>query len=465
VIARLREPVLGLRENWQQFTLLVLVVGFVGSLVGLERTVVPLIGEREFGLTSKTAIVSFIITFGVVKALCNFFAGRISERWGRKRLLVLGWIIGLPVPFIIIYADRWFWFDVANVLLGINQALTWSMTVIMKIDLVGPRRRGLALGLNEFAGYLAVGIMAWLTGEIAARYSLRPQPFYLGIGIAVAGLLVSLFFVRETIDYARYEAHLQAASDNPRMGNPGPATTEKRSLKDIFLLTTWKERALSSCSQAGLVNNLNDGMSWGIYPLFFSSYGLGVAAIGVIKAVYPAVWGLLQPVTGPLSDRVGRKWLIAGGMAVQALGIWLIVLIPEYGWWIAGAVLQGIGTAMVYPVLLAAISDVAHPKWRATSLGVYRLWRDLGYAVGALLAGLIADLVGMGAAIHTIAAITLLSGLVVALRMYETLPGKRVISETREPAEVSSGKQEQYAEPLLADPPGGAPCMGCSQGK
>jgi MFS family permease len=423
--------VLGLRENWQQFTLLVLTVGFVGSLVGLERTVVPLIGEREFGLTSKTAIVSFIITFGVVKAVCNLFASHISERWGRKRLLVLGWIIGLPVPFIIIYANRWFWFDVANVLLGINQALTWSMTVIMKIDLVGPKRRGLALGLNEFAGYLAVGTMAWLTGEIAARYSLRPEPFYLGIGVAVAGLFVSMLFVRETIDYAHYEAHLQAPSDHPQVGNPG-TTTQKRSLKDIFLLTTWKEKALSSCSQAGLVNNLNDGMSWGIYPLFFSSYGLGVAAIGVIKAVYPVIWGLLQPLTGPLSDRIGRKWLIAGGMAVQAAGIWLTVLLPGYIWWIVAAVLQGIGTAMVYPVLLAAISDVAHPTWRATSLGVYRFWRDLGYAVGALMAGLIADLVGMKAAIHAVAALTLLSGFIVGFRMYETLPPKRRMIESNE---------------------------------
>jgi MFS family permease len=418
-------PVLGLRENWRQFALLVLTVGFVGSLVGLERTVVPLIGEKEFGLTSKTAIVSFIISFGVVKALCNFFAGRIAENWGRKKLLVLGWVIGLPVPFIIIYADQWFWFNVANVLLGINQALTWSMTVIMKVDLVGPKNRGLGLGLNEFAGYLAVGIMAWLTGEIAARYGLRPVPFYPGVAVAVAGLLVSSLFVRETIDYARYEASLQAGMESLQTGSPGSVATGKRSLKEVFLLTTWREKALSSCSQAGLVNNLNDGMSWGIYPLFFSSYGLGVAAIGTIKAIYPAVWGLLQPLTGPLSDRIGRKWLIAGGMAVQAAGIWVTVLLPEYSWWIVAAVLQGVGTAMVYPVLLASVSDVAHPNWRATSLGVYRLWRDLGYAVGALLAGVIADMLGMGAAIHTVAAITLFSGLIVAFRMYETLPTRR----------------------------------------
>lgn len=414
---------LGLWENMGQFSLLVLITAFVGSMVGLERTVVPLIGEQEFGLASKTAIVSFIISFGVVKALCNFFAARISEHWGRKRVLVLGWIIGLPVPFIIIYANAWFWFDVANILLGINQALTWSMCVIMKVDLVGPKRRGLALGLNEFAGYLSVGTMAWLTGEIAAAYSLRPEPFYLGIGIAAAGLILSVFFVRERIHHARFEAAQHppqvAAPTSASPGNPG--TTEP-SVKEIFTLTSWRERALSSCSQAGLVNNLNDGMSWGIYPLFFSSHGLGVAAIGVIKAVYPAVWGLLQPITGPLSDRFGRKWLIAWGMGVQAIGIWLTVLVPTYAWWIVAAVLQGLGTAMVYPVLLAAISDVAHPGWRATSLGVYRFWRDLGYAIGALLAGLIADLLGMASAIHVVAALTLFSGLFVALRMYETLP-------------------------------------------
>jgi len=429
-----REIRLGLWENIGQFSFLVLINAFVGAMVGLERTVVPLIGEREFGLTSKTAIVSFIVSFGVVKALCNLFAARISETWGRKRVLVLGWLIGLPVPFIIIWADRWFWFDVANVLLGANQALAWSMTVIMKVDLVGPKRRGFALGLNEFAGYLSVGVMAWLTGYIGATYALRPHPFYLGIGIAVAGLISSVLFVRDTLGHAHYEARQYAAQvtarmaarSTPRMGDAAADPPEPTpSLREIFRLTTWKEKALSACSQAGLVNNLNDGMSWGIYPLFFASYGLGVAPIGVIKAVYPATWGILQLVTGPLSDRWGRKWLIAGGMAVQAVGIWLTVLVPEYGWWIVGAALQGLGTAMVYPVLLAAIGDVVHPKWRATSMGVYRLWRDLGYAIGALLSGIIADLLGMDVAIHVIAALTLLSGLIVAIRMYETLPTKR----------------------------------------
>ncbi|MBI3002197.1 MAG: MFS transporter [candidate division NC10 bacterium] len=420
-----REIRLGLRENLGQFSLLVLVNAFVGAMVGLERTVVPLIGEREFGLASKTAIISFIVSFGVTKALCNLFAARISERWGRKRVLVLGWLIGLPVPFILIWADRWIWFDLANILLGANQALAWSMTVIMKVDLVGPARRGLALGLNEFAGYLSVGVVAWLTGYLAATHGLRPYPFYLGIGIAVAGLACSVLFVRDTLAHATYEARHFAPTAAAAAPAGRAAASAGPSLGEIFRLTTWKERALSACSQAGLVNNLNDGMSWGIYPLFFASYGLGVAPIGLIKAIYPATWGLCQLVTGPLSDRWGRKGLIAWGMAVQAAGIWLTVLLPRYESWIVGATLQGLGTAMVYPVLLAAIGDVAHPTWRATSMGVYRLWRDLGYAVGALLAGVIADLVGMGAAIHVIAALTLLSGLLVAVRMYETLPARR----------------------------------------
>jgi len=414
---------LGLWENLGQFSLLVLINVFVGMMVGLERTVVPLIGEKEFGLASKTAIVSFIVSFGVVKAFCNLFAARISETWGRKKVLVLGWLIGLPVPFIIIWADRWIWFDVANVLLGVNQALCWSMTVIMKVDLVGPKRRGLALGLNEFAGYLAVGFTAWITGYIASVYSLRPQPFYLGIGVGLAGLIFSLFFAQETRGHALLEARLHP-SQSPSLATAANPSRGKPSTREIFALASWKHQALLACSQAGLVNNLNDGMSWGIYPLFFASYGLGVAPIGVIKAVYPATWGILQLVTGPLSDRWGRKWLIAGGMAVQAVGIWLTVLVPDYAWWIVGAALHGLGTAMVYPTLLAAISDVAHPEWRATAMGAYRFWRDLGYAIGALLSGIIADLLGMPIAIHVIAALTFLSGLVVAVRMYGTHPAK-----------------------------------------
>ncbi len=426
---------LGLRENIGQFSLLVLINVFVGMMVGLERTVVPLIGEKEFGLVSKTAIVSFIVSFGVTKAICNLFAARLSETTGRKKVLVLGWLVCLPVPFIIIFANRWFWFDVANVLLGVNQALCWSMTVIMKVDLVGPRRRGLALGLNEFAGYVAVGFTAWITGYIASVYGLRPQPFYLGIGVAFAGLLLSWFFAKETRQHATLEAKLHHQS-SPVAAASGrdPTSSRHGSLREIFALASWKDRNLFSCSQAGLVNNLNDGMSWGIYPLFFSSLGLGVAAIGTIKAVYPAAWGALQVLTGPLSDRWGRKWLIASGMFVQAGGIWLTVMIPHYSAWIVAALLQGIGTAMVYPTLLAAISDVAHPEWRATTMGVYRFWRDLGYAIGALVSGIIADLLGMRAAIQVVAVLTLLSGLHVAFSMRETLVGQKM----REPASVPS---------------------------
>jgi len=412
---------LGLRENLGQFSLLVVINAFVGMMVGLERTVVPLIGEREFGLVSKTAIVSFIVSFGVTKAIFNLFAARVSDRVGRKKVLVLGWILGLPVPFIIIFANRWLWFDVANVLLGMNQALCWSMTVIMKVDLVGPKRRGLALGINEFAGYLAVGFTAWFTGYIAGEYALRPQPFYLGIGVAIAGLLLSTFGVTESIHHARLEAILHdSASSAPGVVSQSKGNS-KSSLGEIFALASWKDRNLFSCSQAGLVNNLNDGMSWGIYPLFFASYGLGVAAIGTIKAVYPATWGVFQLFTGHMSDRWGRKRLIATGMIVQAGGIWLTVQIPVYTAWIIGALLQGIGTAMVYPTLLAAIGDVTHPEIRATTMGVYRFWRDLGYAVGALISGVIADLLGMRAAVEVVAVLTLISGLHVAFRMRETL--------------------------------------------
>ena len=316
---------LGLRENLSQFSLLVVINVFVGMMVGLERTVVPLIGEREFGLTSKTAIVSFIVSFGVTKAICNLFAARISEGVGRKKVLVLGWLIELPVPFLIIFANRWFWFDVANVLLGMNQALCWSMTVIMKVDLVGPKRRGLALGINEFAGYLAVGFTAWVTGYLAAEYALRPQPFYLGIAVAIAGLLLSAFGARETIDHARLESKLHDSRAVAAEEMSQARNTSAFSLREIFALASWKDRNLFSCSQAGLVNNLNDGMSWGIYPLFFASFGLGVAAIGTIKAIYPAAWGILQVFTGHLSDLWGRKRLIAAGMVVQAGGIWLTV--------------------------------------------------------------------------------------------------------------------------------------------
>src|SRR5262245_22241203 len=374
-------------------------------MVGLERTVLPLLSEQEFGLGSKTAITSFIVSFGVTKAVLNLVSARLSDRIGRKPILVVGWLFAVPVPFLIIYAPAWWWIDLANVLLGANQALAWSMTVIMKIDLVGPRRRGLALGLNEFAGYFAVGTVAWVTGYVPGHYAFRPQRFYLAIVIAAVGLLMSIFLIRETRGYLALETVPGAVADRPP------------SLGRIFYVTSVGNLSLFAACQAGLVNNLNDGMSWGLYPLFFSAHGLDVERIGVIKAAYPMVWGLLQIATGMLSDRVGRKGLIAWGMVVQAGGIWLTVLVPDYGAWLLGAVLQGLGTAMVYPTLLAAIADHAHPTWRASSLGVYRFWRDLGYAIGALLSGLVADFVGLGAAIHLVAALTLVSGLVVAWAM------------------------------------------------
>ena len=395
---------LGLRENLPQFSLLVLINAFVGAMVGLERTVLPLLGEQDFGLTSKTAITSFIVSFGVTKAVINLVAARLSDRIGRRPILMTGWLFALPVPFLIIYAPAWWWIDLANVLLGANQAMAWSMTIIMKVDLVGPKRRGLALGLNEFAGYVAVGVMSWVTGYIASQYALRPQPFYLGIAISFLGLFLSVMFVRETRGHTVVEA--AAAPRQPAEQPP--------SLGRIFYITSVGNVGLFAACQAGLVNNLNDGMSWGIYPLFFAAHGLDVARIGVVKAVYPGVWGVLQIITGPLSDRFGRRGLIASGMIVQAGGIWLTVLLPHYGAWLVAAALQGVGTAMVYPTLLAAITDHAHPSWRASSLGVYRFWRDLGYAVGALLAGVMADLLGYAAAIHLVAALTLISGVVVA---------------------------------------------------
>jgi MFS family permease len=408
---------LGLRANLPQFALLVVINAFVGAMVGLERTVLPLLGEQEFGLTSKTAITSFIVSFGVTKAVLNLVAAHVSERVGRKPLLVVGWLFAVPVPFLIIHATAWWWIDVANVLLGVNQALAWSMTVIMKVDLVGPRRRGLALGLNEFAGYVAVGVTSWATAVVAAQYALRPQPFYLGIAIAGCGLGLSLVFARETLGHVRLEAG----------GLPGAAA--RPTLGHVFFLTSIGQASLFAACQAGLVNNLNDGMSWGLYPLFFASFGLGVESIGVIKAVYPTVWGLLQAVTGPMSDRFGRTPLVAGGMVVQAGGIWLTVLGASSPAWLAGAALQGVGTAMVYPTLLAAITDHAHPTWRATSLGVYRFWRDLGYAVGALLSGVVADLLGFAAAIHLVAVLTLASGIVAA-----SLMGPPAAPSTRAPA-------------------------------
>ena len=391
---------LGLRANWQQFSLLVLINAFVGGMVGLERTVVPLIGSEEFKIASTTLVVSFIVSFGVIKALANLVSGHLADVWGRKRVLVVGWLFGLPVPFMVMWAPSWEWVVAANALLGINQGFAWSMTVIMKVDLVGPKSRGLAVGLNEFAGYLAVGVTAFLTGYIAAHYGLRPAPFYLGIGYAILGLALSVLLVRDTRDHVRLEARGNQQQIAPT------------NFWEIFSLTSFRDRNLFAACQAGLVNNLNDGMSWGIFPLFFVSFGLGVERIGILKAVYPATWGILQIATGPLSDRWGRKGLIVTGMWVQSAGLFLTAFTRSFEWWLVGSLLLGLGTAMVYPTLIAAVSDASHPTWRARSLSVYRFWRDLGYAIGALSAGLIADSFGLAAAINAIAALTFMSGTV-----------------------------------------------------
>ena len=396
---------LGLRENWRQFSLLVLVNAFVGGMVGLERTVVPLIGSEEFRIASTTIVVSFIASFGVVKACANLVSGHLADLYGRRHLLIVGWLFGLPVPFMIAWGPSWGWVIAANALLGINQGLAWSMTVVMKVDLVGAKSRGLAVGLNEFAGYLAVGATAFATGYIAERHGLRPAPFFIGIAYAVLGLLISVLLIRDT----RAHVALEVAQHG--------RTAEAMGFWQVFRRTSFGDRNLFAASQAGLVNNLNDGMSWGILPLFFTGYGLSIERIGVLKAVYPTVWGVLQTVTGPLSDRWGRKGLIAAGMWVQAVGLLLTAFAQEFGWWLLASALLGLGTAMVYPTLIAAVSDASHPSWRARSLSVYRFWRDLGYAIGALCAGIIADAFGMQWAIVAIGGVTFASGAVVALVM------------------------------------------------
>ena len=403
---------LGVKENLAQFSLLVGVNALVGGMIGQERTVLPLLAKNEFGLTAFTASLTFIVAFGAVKAITNFFAGTLSDRHGRKPVLIAGWLIGLPIPLLIIWAPTWGWIVFANVLLGINQGLTWSTTVIMKIDLAGPKQRGFAMGLNEAAGYGAVAVTALATGYIAQHAGLRPEPFFLGIAFVGLGLGISFFFVKETRAHAHQEASNRAATNEKHK--------QSLSTKEIFILTSFRDKALSSCSQAGLVNNLNDGLAWGLFPIFFLAADLSISRIGILAAIYPAVWGLGQLYTGALSDRIGRKPLIVGGMIVQALAIAWIGATSSFTTWAVGAVLLGAGTAMVYPTLLAAIGDVANPTWRARAVGVYRLWRDSGFAVGALLAGILADLVSITAAIYAVAALTGLSGIVVAIRMNET---------------------------------------------
>jgi MFS family permease len=397
---------LGLRENLGQFSLLVGVNALVGGMIGQERTVVPLLAERTFGLAAFTATATFVVAFGATKALTNLATGALADRVGRKPILVAGWLFAVPVPLLLIWAPSWGWVIAANVLLGVNQGMTWSTTVIMKIDLVGPARRGFALGLNEAAGYGAVALTALVTGEIAARHGLRPEPFYLGIAFAGLGLGLSTLFVRETRGFARHEAATTTTVGDgaDRFGA-------------VFARATWRDPSLSAVSQAGLVNNAVDGLAWVILPLLFASEGLSIATIGVLAAIYPGVWCVGQLFTGAWSDRVGRKPLIVAGMLLQGGALALMAATNGFGPWATGAVLIGAGTALVYPTLIAAVGDVAHPAWRATAVGVYRLWRDAGYVVGALLGGMVADAFDLRAAVWVVAALSVLSGLVVAARM------------------------------------------------
>ncbi|QBP41251.1 MFS transporter [Paenisporosarcina antarctica] len=398
---------LGIKNNIVLFSLLIIINLFVGFMVGLERAILPIIGEEHFGLTSVSAALSFIISFGFSKAIVNYFAGQIADKIGRKRVLLIGWGIGLFVPILVIIAHAWWVIVFANVLLGINQGLTWSMTLNMKIDLAKSNQRGFAVGLNEFAGYVGVALMAVISGYIASTYSLRPEPFYMGIVIVLIGFLLSLF-VKDTNKHLQIEAQKKKNSD-------------VISSREVFKRTTWTDKNLSSISFAGLSTNLKDGMSWGLFPFFFISAGLTFNQIGVIVAIYPAAWGFFQLFTGALSDRIGRKWLIASGMWVQAFSLWWILFVDIYALWIVGALMLGIGTAMVYPTFAAAISDVAHPEWRASSMGVFRFWRDSGYAFGALLAGVLADMLNISWAIGLVAILPLLAGIMIATRMKETL--------------------------------------------
>lgn len=414
---------LGLRNNLFQFCLLVVINAFVGGMVGQEQAVLPLLAEREFHLTGYTFLLTYVLAFGITKAATNYFAGTWSDRLGRKPVLTIGWLIAIPVPLLLMWAPSWSWVIAANVLLGLSQGLTWSTTVVMKIDLVGPRQRGLAMGLNEAAGYCAVALTAVVAGYLAAHHGLRPAPFLLGLSYAVIGLGLSAMLVHETRGHAHLEADLHHE-------HHGEVTN-----REIFLRTSFTEPALSSASQAGLVNNLNFGLSWGLFPILFATTGMSVERISVLVALYPAVWGLGQIATGALSDRWGRKHLITAGMLTQAVGMAMVAGADTFGWWITAAALLGGGTAMVYPTLLATVGDVAHPLWRARAVGIYRLWRDSGYAAGAVVGGVAADLWGLRAAILVAAALSTTSAVLVAARMYETHPvdGPRPVSSTRWP--------------------------------
>jgi MFS family permease len=403
---------LGLRENLPQFVLLVAVNALVGGMVGMERTVLPLLAETEFGIAGYSAMLMFIVAFGLTKAFVNYFAGTLADRFGRRRILLAGWIAATPVPLMLIWAPTWNWVIAANVLLGVNQGLAWSTTVIMKIDLVGPHRRGTAMGFNEAAGYGAIAVAAWATGAIADAVGLRPAPFLLGLAFAALGLGLSTFFVRDTAGHVEHEAAYHIVDER---GHAGDLTGMQ-----IFALATWRDRNLSVTSQAGLVNNLNEGVAWGLFPPFFAAAGLDLGTVGMLTAIAPAVWGLGQLGTGILSDRIGRKWLIASGQLTEAAGLLVIAFGDTLAVWAAGSAVFGAGTAMAYPTLIAAVGDVAHPSWRGAAVGVYRLWRDIGFAVGAVLAGSIADIYSLTTAIAVVALITFASGLDVILRMRET---------------------------------------------
>lgn len=409
-------PQLGLRNNVAQFVLLIAVNALVGGMVGQERTILPLIAQRIFHIDALFSVLTFLLAFGVVKAVTNLAAGALADRYGRKPVLVAGWLAAIPIPALLMWGPSWGWIILANVLLGVNQGLAWSMTVIMKIDLVGPERRGFALGLNEAGGYTAVAATAVATGYIASHVGLRPEPFFLGVAFVVIGLALSTLAVRETQAYSAREA----GGEDPR---PSARTT--------FARTSLRDPALSACSQAGFVNNLNDGMAWGLLPLWFARADLSVAAIGVLAALYPAVWGVGQLVTGGLSDRIGRKKLIVAGMLLQAVAIGVIASAGSFMPWAWAAGLLGVGTAMVYPTLLAAIGDRAHPQWRASAVGVYRFWRDIGFAAGAIVTGVLGDIFGFAVAIWAVAALTAISGLLVAARMPETHPRPRALRSER----------------------------------
>jgi MFS family permease/rhodanese-related sulfurtransferase len=407
---------LGLKNNWQQFTLLVIINAFVGGMVGLERSILPQIAEVDFAIAAKTAILSFIIVFGFTKAITNYFTGLLANKIGRKNLLVIGWLFALPIPFILIYANSWHWVVLANVLLGINQGLTWSSTVVMKIDLVGDKNRGLAMGINESAGYLAVGVVAFLTGWIASEYGLRPYPFYLGFGFAGLGLLGSWFFVKDTVHHVAQET----------------TTSVVRKLKHVFWETTWKDNNLGSISQAGLVNNLNDGMVWGLFPILLAIKGFALAQIAVIVAVYPVVWGLGQLFTGKMADHLNKKSMLFWGMLLQGLTLLLMIFARTYQHYIILSVFLGMGTAIVYPTFLAGMADYTHPQQRAASIGVFRLWRDSGYAFGAILTGIIADTLGVLSSVGVIAGLTIISAFIILIRM--TNPQKN-LSKTNDEQE------------------------------